>query len=126
MPVSTALDEALVNAMIHGNLEVSSALRVEDGGKPYRDQIKERQELSPFRERRVNVQMTTTREEASVTIRDEGPGFDPSQIPDPRDPANIGKVSGRGLLLIHTFMDEVHHNEQGNEITMIRRRRAEN
>ena len=123
MPVSTALDEALVNAMIHGNLEVSSALRVEDGGKPYRQQISERRELSPYRERRVNVQLTTTRDQASVVIRDEGPGFDPTKIPDPRDPANIEKVSGRGLLLIHTFMDEVRHNESGNEITMIKHRK---
>ncbi len=122
MPVSTALDEALVNAMIHGNLEVSSKLRAEEGGKPYRQQISERRETPPYRDRRVHVQLTTTRDEARVVILDEGPGFDPSQIPDPRDPANIEKVSGRGLLLIHTFMDEVRHNEQGNQITMIKRR----
>ena len=42
-------------------------------------------------------------------------------LPDPTDPANIEKVSGRGLLLIRTFMDEVHHNKTGNEITMIKR-----
>lgn len=126
MPVSTALDESLVNAMIHGNLEVSSKLRDEDAGKPYRDQIVERRALSPYCDRRVHVELTTNRDEACIVIRDEGPGFDPSKIPDPRDPSNIEKVSGRGLLLIQTFMDEVRHNEQGNEITMIKRRKVGN
>lgn len=123
MPVATALDEALVNAMIHGNLEVSSKLRDDDGGKPFRRLISERRELSPYRDRRVHVQLSSTRDEASVVILDEGPGFDPTAIPDPRDPANIEKVSGRGLLLIHTFMDEVRHNAKGNEITMVKRRK---
>ncbi|MCA9123524.1 MAG: response regulator [Planctomycetaceae bacterium] len=122
MPVSTAIDESLVNAMIHGNLEVSSKLRDEDSGKPYRNLISERRNLTPYRDRRVHIELTTNRDEACIVIRDEGPGFDPSKIPDPRDPANIEKVSGRGLLLIHTFMDEVRHNGQGNEITMIKRR----
>jgi anti-sigma regulatory factor (Ser/Thr protein kinase) len=126
MPVSTALDESLVNAMIHGNLEVSSKLRDEDAGKAYRDQIVERRELPPYCDRRVHVELTTNRDEACIVIRDEGPGFDPSKIPDPRDPSNIEKVSGRGLLLIQTFMDEVRHNEQGNEITMIKRRKVGN
>jgi anti-sigma regulatory factor (Ser/Thr protein kinase) len=43
-------------------------------------------------------------------------------LPDPTDPANLGKSSGRGLFLIRTFMDEVSFNETGNEITMIKRR----
>lgn len=124
LPVATALDEALVNAMIHGNLEVSSKLRDEDEGKPYRNLIAERREQKPYCDRRVQVQLNTTRDEASIVIRDEGPGFDPGKIPDPRDPANIESVSGRGLLLIHTFMDVVSHNESGNEITMIKRRKA--
>ena len=41
---------------------------------------------------------------------------------DPTDPANIELASGRGLLLIRTFMDEVLHNEVGNEITMVKRK----
>ena len=57
-------------------------------------------------------------------IRDEGPGFDRSALPDPTDPANLEKVSGRGLMLIHAFMDEVSHNASGNEITMAKRAEA--
>ncbi len=124
LPVATALDEALVNAMIHGNLEVSSKLRDDDNGQPYRNLIEERRQIPPYSERTVAVHLTTTRDEARIVIGDEGPGFNPGKIPDPRDPANIEKVSGRGLMLIHTFMDEVRHNEQGNEITMIKRRQV--
>ena len=55
-------------------------------------------------------------------VRDEGPGFDPATLPDPTDPSNLERVGGRGLLLIRTFMDEVRHNESGNEITFVKRR----
>lgn len=64
---------------------------------------------------------TSTREEMIFTIRDQGKGFDPNTLPDPTDPSNLGKVSGRGLLLIQTFMDRVFHNETGSSITMIKR-----
>jgi len=123
LQVATALDESLLNAMIHGNLEVSSKLRDHDCGAPYRQMIKQRQAVSPYRERRVHVHVAVTREKAAFVIRDEGPGFDPTKIPDPRDPANLANLSGRGLLLIHAFMDEVQHNTTGNEITMVKRKK---
>ena len=56
-------------------------------------------------------------------IRDEGPGFDVSKLPDPTDPANLEKRSGRGLLLMRAFMAEVKHNARGNELTLVWRRR---
>jgi anti-sigma regulatory factor (Ser/Thr protein kinase) len=45
-------------------------------------------------------------------------------LPDPTDATNIEKQSGRGLLLIHTFMDEVTHDRTGNQITMVKRHRV--
>src|SRR5262249_19808846 len=75
----------------------------------------------PYRSRRVHVTARESPAEAVYVIRDEGPGFDPSKLPDPTDPANLERVTGRGLLLIRTFMDEVHHNPKGNEITMVNR-----
>ena len=57
-----------------------------------------------------------------IVVRDEGPGFQQKELPDPTDPANLDKLSGRGLLLIQTFMDEIRFNDQGNEITLIKRR----
>lgn len=120
MQIAMALDEALVNAIFHGNLEVSSELRQVDDGKPFVDLVNHRKTLSPYRERRVAIQMRVDREKANFTIADEGPGFDVTSLPDPTDPANLDKAGGRGLLLIHSFMDEVCHNEKGNQISMLK------
>ena len=120
MQIAMALDEALLNAMVHGNLEVSSELRQIDDGKPYIDLIEERKKTAPYNERRVTIQMHATLDSATIIIRDEGPGFDLSSLRDPTDPENLEKAGGRGLLLINAFMDEVRHNERGNQITMIK------
>ena len=120
--VATALDEALVNAITHGNLEVSSELRDVENGRPFIQMIEQRRTIEPYRDRRIHINARTTQEEAVFVIRDEGPGFDPSSIPDPTDPANLAKVSGRGILLITAFMDQVTFNKEGNEITMVKRR----
>jgi CheY-like chemotaxis protein/anti-sigma regulatory factor (Ser/Thr protein kinase) len=119
--IGIALEEALVNAMYHGNLEVSSQLKRESE-KLFKDTVEKRRHLDPYRQRRIFVYSRLSRTEATYIIRDEGPGFDPTSLPDPTDPANLEETSGRGLLLIRTFMDEVRHNERGNEITMIKRR----
>jgi CheY-like chemotaxis protein len=119
--VSVALQEALTNAIQHGNLEVSSVLREKDD-RAYYALAEERRRKAPYSARRIYVTMRESSVEAVYTVRDEGPGFDPSQLPDPTDPSNLERVSGRGLLLIRTFMDEVYHNDKGNEITMIKRR----
>jgi DNA-binding response OmpR family regulator len=118
--ISMALREALANAVEHGNLEASSKLR-EDDETVYHRLLAERRQQSPYRERRVFVTAEETRDGVTYTIRDEGPGFNPANLPDPTDPANLERVSGRGLLLIHAFMDEVRHNSTGNEITMVKR-----
>jgi CheY-like chemotaxis protein/anti-sigma regulatory factor (Ser/Thr protein kinase) len=120
--VCVALREALINAMHHGNLEVRSSLLEEDN-KSYLDLLAERRRQSPYQDRRVHVTVKQTSAEAAYSVRDEGPGFDPGALPDPRDPGNLDKLSGRGILLIRTFMDDVRHNESGTEITMIKRRR---
>jgi CheY-like chemotaxis protein/anti-sigma regulatory factor (Ser/Thr protein kinase) len=121
--VTVALSEALLNAMYHGNLEVDSELREQDE-KSYRELLTERRQRSPYADRRVHVHARESPSEACYVIRDEGPGFDPRNLPDPTDPANLERVSGRGLLLIRTFMDEVRHNEKGNEIVLVKRRRG--
>jgi anti-sigma regulatory factor (Ser/Thr protein kinase) len=70
----------------------------------------------------VYVTIRFTRSEATLTVRDEGNGFDSSTLSDPTVADNVGKTDGRGLFLIRTFMDEVRFNDQGNEITMVKRR----
>ncbi len=95
--VGVALREALVNAVYHGNLELSSELREIDGGRPYQELAETRRRELPFRLRRARVLARVTRTEVTYVIADEGPGFDPSVLPDPTDPAQLERVSGRGL-----------------------------
>jgi len=90
-----ALDEAFVNAVKHGNKYDQRKL------------VRITADLSP--------------KEARFTIEDEGEGFDVKEIPDPRDPANLFKTSGRGVLLIYNIMDEVAYNDRGNRLTMVKR-----
>jgi CheY-like chemotaxis protein len=115
--LGVALHEALTNAILHGNLELSSDLRENDEKEYYRLSV-ERRMQEPYSQRRVYVSTRFTRNDMAFIIRDEGNGFDPATLPNPTDPANLGKVSGRGLLLIQTFMDRVEHNSSGNQITM--------
>lgn len=119
--IGMALTEALTNAVDHGNLELDSTLRDEGDGR-YEQLREERKLKAPYRDRRVHIKQQLTPSEAVFVIRDEGQGFDPAQLPDPTDPENLMKSSGRGLLLIRTFMDEVRFNERGNEITLTKRR----
>lgn len=119
--VGTAVYEGLVNGIEHGNLEISSDERETPSGV-YRRLVADRAADQRFRNRHVYLTTTLTRTEATFTIRDQGPGFDPNSLPDPTAPENVGKVNGRGMFLIRTFMDEVRFNETGNELTMIKRR----
>jgi anti-sigma regulatory factor (Ser/Thr protein kinase) len=118
--VTMALREALMNAMEHGNLEMSSDLRSSDDDA-YHRLVAERRADPRYAGRRVHVTVRETPAEAVCVIRDEGPGFDTSAVPDPTDPANLERCSGRGLLLMRAFMSEVRHNATGNEVTLIRR-----
>lgn len=90
-----ALDEAFANAVKHGNKGDVSKI--------------------------VRITADLSAKEARFTIEDEGEGFRVTEIPDPRDPANLFKTSGRGVLLIYNIMDEVMYNERGNRLTMIKR-----
>ena len=90
-----ALDEAFVNAVKHGNKNDPNKL------------LRITAELSP--------------KEACFTVEDEGEGFNVGDIPDPCDPANLFRTSGRGVLLIYNIMDEVEYNAQGNRVKMVKR-----
>lgn len=59
-----------------------------------------------------------------IQVRDVGPGFDYRRLPDPTAPENLLKGSGRGVFLIHQFMDDVRFNARGNEITMVKHVRS--
>ncbi|HKV40372.1 MAG TPA: ATP-binding protein [Blastocatellia bacterium] len=92
--VLIALDEAIVNAIKHGNKN------------------------DPAKTVHITAEMSAKC--ARFTVRDEGQGFCREGIPDPTDPFRLLIPSGRGLLLITHIMDKVHHNETGNEIRMVK------
>lgn len=91
-----ALDEAFVNAVKHGNKFNAEKL--------------------------VRITAEVSKEEARFTIEDEGEGFNVNEIPDPRNPENLFKTSGRGVLFIYNIMDEVKYNERGNRLTMVKKK----
>lgn len=90
-----ALDEAFVNAVKHGNRN------------------------NPEKLLRVTAELSAR--EAIFTVEDEGDGFDVREIPDPTDPANLFKSSGRGVLLIYNIMDEVEYSQGGAKLKMVKR-----
>ena len=119
--ISVALEEALANALYHGNLQVASELR-ERNPQAYCRAIDSRRGQSPYRERRIEVHADFSFDRAVFVVRDEGPGFDPTTLPDPTDPANLTKLGGRGILLMRAFMDEVNYNATGNSVELVKNR----
>lgn len=116
--VVTALTEALTNAIVHGNLEISSELRDEDCGRAFQTLIEQRQHVLPYRDRSVEVLTEVNNGSISWIITDEGKGFDVRSLPDPTDPENLLRCSGRGVLLMNAFSDELVYNERGNQVRM--------
>ena len=123
--LATAVDEALTNAYYHGNLEISSEVRERDA-REYHDLALQRRQVAPYAERRIHVRLHLDRDQLSITIRDEGPGFDPESLPDPTAPGYLERPCGRGVLLMRAFMDFVSFNEAGNEVTLVKQTRGVN
>jgi CheY-like chemotaxis protein len=120
--VCLALEEALQNAFLHGNLDIGSALRDVGEDEAFAELVEERRHTPPYRDRKVYVTISISAEQARFVVRDEGAGFDPTLVPDPTEPANLEQLCGRGLLLMRSFMDELAFNAKGNEVTLIKRR----
>ncbi len=122
--VGIAMEEALLNALYHGNLELSSADldQVRNASRLGPSLIDERMISEPYKGRKIIVEAEFSADQAKFVIRDEGPGFDPAVVPDARQSQQIEEEGGRGLLLMRTFMDLVKFSARGNEVTMIKRR----
>lgn len=116
--VGVALEHALLNAIYRGNLEID----VREFPAIDQQVMRNRMAQTPYRDRHVFVTIQVTRGAASFKIRDEGPGFDATLIPESGDPDAFREGVGRGLVLMKTFMDEVTFNDVGNEVTMTKRR----
>ena len=124
MRTTIALDEALRNALFHGNLEVSSELREEDDRR-YHELARQRAAQSPYQERRIRFLIVHDQDLSRFVIRDEGCGFDTSDAHRAIEPEDLLRSSGRGLLLMKSFMDSVTFNRAGNEVTLVKRKTAD-
>ena len=93
--VRLALEEALANAIKHGN------------------------RLDP--KKTVNIKFSVNPDEVHIIITDQGQGFDPAAVPDPTTDEHLEDPSGRGITLMHAYMDEVVYNSRGNEVRMLKR-----
>ena len=121
LQIGVALQEALTNALYHGNLEVASELRQQDE-RLFDELVERRMGLEPYRSRRIRVQVQLDRDAARFVVADDGPGFDTTLFDRPVEPEDLTRIGGRGLLLIRTFMDQVSFNAAGNLITMVKSR----
>lgn len=92
--VHLALEEAFINAITHGNKMNS--------------------------DKEVKIDYSVGLDKFEISMMDEGEGFDPSAVPDPRYGENLYKINGRGLLLMHSYMDVVEFNNRGNSVHMVR------
>jgi len=119
--IGTALEEALLNAYYHGNLEISSDLKDDDYAEFYA-LAERRSSEPPYSQRRIHLDFSLSPIIATIAIRDEGHGFNPSALPDPTDLENLDRPSGRGVMLMRAFMDEVEYNTAGNQVILTKRR----
>lgn len=115
---NTAVCEALQNALIHGNLEISSELRDAGDWDTYEALIGMRLSQPEYAQRSIRIDTHCDHQRLTIKIEDDGPGFNPANLPDPLEPDALLRSSGRGITMIRFAMDEVSWNERGNCIEM--------
>jgi serine/threonine-protein kinase RsbW len=97
--IRLALEEALINAIKHGN------------------------RCDP--RKKISISAYVGMDKTDITIADEGGGFNPQALPDPTADENLEKPGGRGIMLMRAYMDQVSFNPQGNQVRMIKNRPRE-
>jgi serine/threonine-protein kinase RsbW len=93
--IKLALEEALINAIKHGN--------------------------KLDKNKRVQVEWRVTPQFVEIMIEDEGPGFERSSVPDPTDEGNLEKLTGRGILLIESYMNSVEWSNGGRRVRLVKK-----
>lgn len=113
-----ALDEALANAFYHGNLELCSQLKEVESARFYQ-LAAERESAVPWCGRRIRVSELATSFGLWVTIQDDGRGFDVAAALERGSDPEALLSSGRGLLLMQAFADELFFNPTGNQVNLV-------
>ncbi|MFW5739214.1 MAG: ATP-binding protein [Myxococcota bacterium] len=120
--LAITLGELLLNAIEHGCLGISYEEKSAALAGGQLATLREERRADPrLSGRRVWVQVVWTRTQVRFVIRDEGPGFDWRNAPDPTDPENLLRENGRGLAIAQWLVDSMQFNERGNEVTAIKR-----
>jgi len=124
--IGEALEEAMLNAMYHGNLEIGQKELDEVRGQLDDEllarMVEERCGDPRFCDRKILVVIHLTKTQARFVVRDQGRGFRQTFPADASDRFESGGF--RGMTLIHSLMDEVTYNESGNELVLLKRQRA--
>lgn len=124
--IKLAFREAVVNAIFHGNLGIT---KPDDTEKDVSDLCKEETEKLTASDplgklnRKVKISLSVDKNVITVTICDEGEGFDPKEKKDPTNPENLMKTKGRGRTFMEFGFDKVTYNTKGNEVTMVKERK---
>ena len=116
MQIGVALEHAISNAMVHGNLEIGT----ESSGDA--SLVNQRLGELPFRNRKVRVEIRITRDEAKFSVGDEGTGFKVNELATRSRNMALNGEAGRGLFLMWAFMDSIHFDRNGNTVVMVKRR----
>lgn len=119
--MKNGLQELLINAVEHGNLNISydekqELLEKED----YNRSLREKAEQEEYKDKYVTIKLFSTPDYLKVIIEDMGNGFDLSSIPDPENPENFLKESGKGILMALHAYDKVEYNDVGNCVTLVK------
>lgn len=121
-----AFMETLINAIEHGNLELPSSIKGKGDDflriTQFEEEREKRLHNSPYKDRILRVAFLFNQKRFSLTITDQGPGFDwKSYVNDGNALNQINtKPYGRGFMLIQHIIDEVYFNESGNSITLVK------
>ena len=115
------LQEILINAIEHGNLDISYAEKKEllEKGN-YEALLKQRADFPEFTNRYVDIKIFSNSEYLKIIVEDMGKGFDLKTIPDPENPENFFKEGGKGILMALNAYDKVEFNEKGNVVSLIK------
>ncbi len=121
--VGIAVEAALNNALYRGNLELDPELRERDP-RQWEQLVHQRCRELPYRDRKIHVDASVTREQATYVVQDEGQGIALPEEMTPDEPPDFDRAIGRGLFLMRIFMDEVTIGDGGHRLTLIKRHRS--
>ncbi len=116
-----AIDEAITNAIIHGNLAIE--WEPDESKESYEARILAAQE-SALNNKNITVEITLSNHDVVVVVEDEAKKvIDSKHIPDPTSPEGLLKTSGRGIRGIIDSCDEVDFSIPG-KVTMRKLKRT--